>query len=288
MIARVDSVWGSTMPEDSSPEWSAVDEEAEQAAAYLETVTGLDAIQAFKRRSHRLLRPREGDRILDVGCGVGDDVQALTTHVGPEGTVLGIDKSESLIAEARSRTEDSSIAEFWVGDAMDLDLPDDSVDASRADRVFQHLTDPRQALGEMCRVTRPDGRLAVTDVDWGTLVLDATGVDPARTESVIDPRWAVARQPKIGRRLRGLVQDAGLTEITIDAGTVVLTDFGLVKEVFNLEDRLAAMRDADALSAEASEAWLSEVREAAAADELFAAISGVTVAGTVPHGQSPG
>lgn len=274
------------MPEDTSPEWGAVDEGAEEAAAYLETVTGLDAIQAFKRRSHRLLRPQEGDRILDVGCGVGDDVRALTEHVGAGGTVLGIDKSESLVAEARSRGEGSSIAEFRVGDAMDLDLADDSVDACRADRVFQHLAAPRQALAEMCRVTRPDGRLAVTDVDWGTLVLDAAGVDPARTDSVIDPRWAVARQPKIGRRLRGLVQGADLTGITIDAGTVVLTDFGLVEAVFNLEDRLAAMREADALSVEAAEDWLSEVREAGADDQLFAAISGVTVAGTVPHHQS--
>jgi SAM-dependent methyltransferase len=274
------------MPDESSPEWGAVDDAADEAAAYLETVTGLEAIQAFKRRSHRLLRPESGDRILDVGCGVGDDVQALTTHVGPEGSVLGIDKSESLIEEARSRTDDSSIAEFRVGDAMDLDVPDDSVDACRADRMFQHLTDPGQALAEMCRVTRPGGRVAVTDVDWGTLVLDAAGVDPARTESVIDPRWSVARHPRIGRRLRGLVQDAGLTEMSIDAGTVVLTDFGLVKAVFNLEDRLAAMDDADELSAEAADDWLAGVRAAGADDRLFAAISGVTVAGTVSGDQS--
>jgi len=215
-------------------------------------------------------------------------VQELSGHVGPEGSVLGIDKSESLIEEARSGSEDAPNAEFRVGDALDLDLAEDAVDASRADRVFQHLTNPGKALAEMCRVTRPEGRVAVTDVDWGTLVLDAAGVDSVRTESVIDPRWGVARNPLMGRRLRSLVQDAGLAEISIDAGTVVLTDFGLVNAVFNLEDRLAAMEDQDVLSAEAADDWLAGVRAAGADDRLFAAISGVTIAGTVPSDGSSG
>jgi len=275
------------VPEDSRPEWGDVDSAADEATAYLETVTGLDAIQEFKRRSHRLLRPGDGDRILDVGCGVGDDVLALADHVEPEGTVVGIDASESLVREARSRAGDTATVQFRVGDATDLDVTDDTYDACRADRVFQHLEAPREALNEMCRVTRPGGRLAVTDPDWGTFVVEAAGVDLERTRSVTDTRWAVARQPTMGRRLYGLVQDAGLTEVTIDSGTVVLREFATAKEVYNLEDRLAAMREAGAISAEAADEWLTGVREAAADDRLFAAMSGVTVAGTVPAADTP-
>ena len=276
------------MPEDSRPEWGDVDGAADEATAYLETVTGIDAIQEFKRRSHRLLRPGDGDRILDVGCGVGDDVLALADHVGPDGTVVGIDTSESLVREARSRAGDTATVQFRVGDATDLDIADDTYDACRADRVFQHLETPREALDEMRRVTRPGGRLAVTDPDWGTLALEAAGVDPERTRSVTDTRWAVARQPTMGRRLYGLVQDAGLTEVTIDSGTVVLTEFATANEVYNLEDRLAAMREAGAISAEAADEWLTGAREATADDRFFAAMSGVTIAGTVPADDTHG
>ena len=276
------------MPEDSRPEWGDVDSAADEASAYLETVTGLDAIQEFKRRSHRLLRPRDGDRVLDVGCGIGDDVLALADRVGPDGTVVGVDKSGELIEEARSRAGDAATAQFRVGDATDLDIRDDTYDASRADRVLQHLETPREALSEMCRVTRPGGRLAVTDPDWGTLVVEAAGVDPEQTGSVTDTRWAVARQPTMGRRLYGLAQDAGLTDVTVDTGTVVLTTFPAAREVYNLEDRLGAMREAGAVSADAADEWLAGVREAAADDRLFAAMSGVTVAGTVPPDDTRG
>lgn len=276
------------MPEDSRPEWGNVDSAADQASSYLDTVTGLDAIREIKRRSHRLLRPEDGDHILDVGCGVGDDVLALADHVGPQGTVVGIDKSESLVQEARSRAGETATVRFQVGDATDLDITDDTYDACRADRVFQHLEDPREALNEMYRVTRTGGRLTVTDPDWGTLVVEAAGVDPEQTSSVTDTRWANARQPTMGRRLYGLVQDADLTEVTIDPATVVLTEFETAIEVYNLEDRVAAMRETGAISAEAADEWLTGVRETAADDRLFAAMSGVTVAGTVPANETHG
>jgi len=270
------------MPEDSRPEWDDVDDAAEAASGYLDTVTGLDAIRAGKERSYRLLGIGAGDRVLDVGCGVGDDVRALAGHVGAEGTVLGVDRSAALVAQARSRAGDAGAAGFQVGDATALGVAADAVDGCRADRVFQHLAAPRDALAEMCRVTRPGGRLTVTDPDWGTLVVDAAGVDPDLTARVTDTRWAVARQPTVGRRLHGLVRDAGCTEVTVDTATVALREFETAAEVFNLGDRVAAMQEAGAVGADAGEAWLAGLREAAAEDRLFAAMSGVTVGGTVP------
>ena len=48
---------------------------------------------------------QEGHHILDVGCGTGDDVLALARIVGETGRVVGIDNSETMIAEARQRAE---------------------------------------------------------------------------------------------------------------------------------------------------------------------------------------
>lgn len=61
---------GDDMTEHNQPgEWDNVDagENADHYTEYLETVTGADAVQAYKRRSHQLLKPARGDRILDVG-----------------------------------------------------------------------------------------------------------------------------------------------------------------------------------------------------------------------------
>ena len=69
----------------------------------LDALTALDFIRAYKRRTFELLDLQPGDRVLDLGCGTGEDVQELARLVGPSGRVVGVDRSETVIAEARER-----------------------------------------------------------------------------------------------------------------------------------------------------------------------------------------
>ncbi len=54
---------------------------------YLRTVNTMEFVQAYKHRTFTLLDAQEGDHILDVGCGTGDDVQRLAQRVGSTGRV---------------------------------------------------------------------------------------------------------------------------------------------------------------------------------------------------------
>ncbi|WP_396611825.1 methyltransferase domain-containing protein [Haloferax sp. S1W] len=267
---------------DHRPEWNDVDTDADEARAYLDTVTGLEGIQDYKRRSHQLLRPTQGDRILDAGCGMGDDVVMLSERVGPEGEVIGVDKSESLIEEARERTGDMDTVCFRVDDVMQLSFEDGTFDGCRADRVLQHLDDPRGALTEMRRVTRPGGRLTVSGPDWDTCIVAMPDTDTEVTNAVTDSKWADSLNPTIGRRLYALIREVGLTDIDIDPVSIVLTDFEIVNEVLYLEERLARMREAGILSAEQANQWIENARRAGGDELLFGSLTGFTVGGTVP------
>src|SRR5947208_15237438 len=78
------------------------------------------------------LHAAAGDRVLDLGCGTGEDTRRLAALVGPTGSALGIDISEAMLTEARRRTEGTGLAaEFRPGDATALDLPDGSFDRVR-------------------------------------------------------------------------------------------------------------------------------------------------------------
>ena len=264
------------------PGWENVDADADRARDYLDTVTGLDAIQASRRREYQLLRPEPGSHILDAGCGTGDDALALSDLVGPDGEVVGIDKSESLIEEASARADGTTTVEFRTGDIMGLSFADGTFDASRANRVLQHLPNPRGALAELRRVTRPGGRIAVADPDWETCIVTAPDADPEVTEAVIAGEWADTLNPQIGRQLYALARDEGLTEIEIDPTTVVFTDFELASEVLYFDGRLESMQKADALSRDRADRWLEAVHRAGTDDRLFCSITGFTVAGTVP------
>src|SRR5664279_5743038 len=74
-------------------------------------------------RSHLALQP--GERIVDVGCGPGDVTIGLCADVGAAGHVPGVDASTAMLDVARRRAAEAGAnAEFGVGDAQALALPD--------------------------------------------------------------------------------------------------------------------------------------------------------------------
>jgi ubiquinone/menaquinone biosynthesis C-methylase UbiE len=116
---------------------------ATQLIGYLDQVAGFAESHALKRRIFALLKLQSGHRVLDVGCGTGDDVRGMAELVGAVGQAVGIDQSEVMIQEAERRSVNQSPpVEFRVMDAHHLDFPDGTFDSVRAERVLQHAEAP--------------------------------------------------------------------------------------------------------------------------------------------------
>src|SRR5207249_1129696 len=155
--------------------FTSVDQSADPAyyIRFLDEVCAQESSQAYKRHSFDLLGPAEGRRFLDVGCGAGDDARALAALVGKDGAVVAVDGSRSMIDEAQRRAAGTGLPiEFRLADAHRLDFADNTFDGARCDRTFMHLDDPRRALAELIRVTRPGGAVVVFEVDFETVVVD--------------------------------------------------------------------------------------------------------------------
>src|SRR5579872_1062657 len=104
--------------------------------AYLDAVSRAGVED--KRRTYEAQGLAAGMRVLDVGCGTGDDVRAIAEIVGTSGKVVGIDPSAAMIREARTRGVPGNV-EFLEASAESLPFESASFDASRAERVFVHL-----------------------------------------------------------------------------------------------------------------------------------------------------
>jgi len=140
---------------------------------FLDAACASASVQAYKRRLLELLDPRGGQRVLDVGCGTGDDVREMAKLVGAGGLVVGIDNSQAMIGVAWQRATGTNLAvEFHVGEALALPFEAGRFDSCLADRSLMHVPDAARALAEMTRVTKPGGRIAVYEVDFETLVID--------------------------------------------------------------------------------------------------------------------
>jgi SAM-dependent methyltransferase len=98
-----------------------------------------------------------GQRVLDVGCGTGVLARAAHARVGAHGQVAGLDPNDGMLAVARRAEPD---IEWQPGLAEQLPYPDHSFDRTVSQFALMFFTDPKAALREMSRVTRPDGRMA--------------------------------------------------------------------------------------------------------------------------------
>jgi SAM-dependent methyltransferase len=225
------------------------------------------------------LRLSPGARALDVGCGTGDDVRTLAALVGPNGHVMGIDVSETMIGVARERSRGSSLpVQFTVGDAFMLDFSDGTFDGCRCETVLMHLDgEPARAIAEMVRVTRAGGRVVISDVHWDALVIDHP--DRTRTREIVHTACDGIRHGWIGGQLPRLVADAGLDDVQVEGYALRFT-CGLLRQALN--GPLAHAQQQGRLNEIDIAQWWRPLDEAEARGQFLATILTFIVAGTVP------
>jgi ubiquinone/menaquinone biosynthesis C-methylase UbiE len=114
-------------------------------------------IEGFSEIVLRAANARAGERVLDVGCGTGGTTAELARAVGPEGSVLGVDISETLVGAARAKKLPN--ATFEVGDAATYAFEARSFDLVFSRFGVMFFADPVLAFRNLKRAMKTDGRL---------------------------------------------------------------------------------------------------------------------------------
>jgi SAM-dependent methyltransferase len=188
----------------------------------------------FSEFLHETLRPKPGNRVLDVGCGEGTAELSLGRQRISQLKLFGIDKNVSRVArtaaEGRSHNYRLGLA---CADVTRLPFAAGAFDATFCVAVLQHVSDVAGAVCELARVTRPGGRVLTVEPDnsaryWYSS--SATGLAAFELATRFFTAVATARgdatDPAVGPRLSAIFSAAGIEPVSVQLFPVSVTHIG--------------------------------------------------------------
>lgn len=242
----------------------------------LQTLSSLPYFQHCKEKSIELLCSGGGSKMLEVGCGLGQDALAIAHAAGGAGGpgyVVAVDMSKKMMENA---CRDGAVR-LCLADACRLPFGDGVFHAARADRVLQHIVHPKKAFWEMVRTVRDKGRVVVYEPDWGTFIISPGNREVCRTMTrlfadTFPCGW-------VGRRLPGFFREQGLENIKIEPLTFFTSDLPLAVSVFDLVNNAGRAQKMGYVSDSLVKGWLEGLKEAHRRGSFFCSYTGFLVSG---------
>lgn len=207
-----------------------------------------------------------GESVLSIGCGPGHEPAAVAEIVGQDGSVLGLDNSEDVVAMAEDHCAEFSQVTIEHADATELPGAGDSFDAAIASLVYEYSPAVDTALAELSRVLRPGGRVAILSADWDSTVWHSSDAD--RMDQAIEAWKDVYAHPRLGSQLTAYIDDADFTIENVAANSYLETDLDTYAG-FLFELIKGHLEENEALDGTAIEEWEQDLAEIEEAGETF-------------------
>lgn len=109
---------------------------------------------------------KEGDTVLDLGCGAGNDVFIARTKVGKTGRVIGVDMTQEMIDKANRNKEKLGFqnVEFKLGEIEQLPIEKEVIDVALSNCVLNLVPNKKTAFSEIFRVLKPGAHFCISDI----------------------------------------------------------------------------------------------------------------------------
>jgi arsenite methyltransferase len=174
---------------------------------------------------------KEGDTVLDLGSGAGNDAFVARRIVGEKGKVIGVDFSEAMLQKARINAEKLNLnnVEFRLGDIDNLPISGERIDVVLSNCVLNLVPDKAKVFSEIFRVIKQGGHFSISDI-----VLK--GSLPEKLQKAAEfyagcVSGAIQKDDYIS-----LIQSAGFTNITIQKEKQIIIPDDILLEYLSVDE----------------------------------------------------
>ncbi len=248
----------------------------------VEAIYATSDVAAQRAAVLRALALRPGERALDIGCGPGYLAEAMADCLGNQGSVLGLDVSEPMVALARERCSGLGNTGFETADACRLPCKDAAFDVAASTQVYEYVPQIDEALSELWRVLRPGGRAVVLDTDWDSLVWHCR--DRALNQRVLGAFEAHCAHPHLPATLAPRLRRLGFEVAPPEAFCILNSKLHADTYSDGIIDFIASfVRGQAQIDEPQVEAWAADLRLRAAEDEYFFSLNRYLFLARRPH-----
>jgi len=163
---------------------------------------------------------KEGEIVLDLGCGGGFDCFLASSRVGESGLVIGVDMTPDMISLARNNAEEDRYTnvDFRLGEIEHLPVADGIIDVIISNCVINLSLDKEQVFKEAYRVLKTGGRLSISDIV-------ATAEIPEEIKEDIVMMTGCIAGAEYVENIRAMMNQAGFKDIKLlpkDSGKEII------------------------------------------------------------------
>ncbi|MEJ2004675.1 MAG: arsenite methyltransferase [Cyclobacteriaceae bacterium] len=174
---------------------------------------------------------KQGDTVLDLGSGAGNDCFVARYETGSEGKVIGIDFAPSMLKKARENAAKLNFdnVEFLEGDIEDMPLPGESADVVISNCVLNLVPDKKKVFTEVFRVMKPGAHFSISDI-----VLQGDLPDKLRKSAEMYA-GCVSGAIQMNEYLE-IIRDSGFSDITIQKKKPIIIPRDILKRYLGEEE----------------------------------------------------
>jgi arsenite methyltransferase len=174
---------------------------------------------------------KEGDTVIDLGSGAGNDAFVARKITGEKGKVIGVDFTEAMISKARSNAEKLGLSnvEFRQGDIEDMPLTSASAHVIVSNCVLNLVPNKHKVFSEIFRVLKPGGHFSISDI-----VLE--GELPAKWKEVAELYAGCVSGAIQKKEYLGIIEETGFTNITLQKDKTIVIPDSILADYFSEEE----------------------------------------------------